>query len=169
MTRSSSARARGPIVHIVGARPNFMKLAPVHAALAGRCHQQVLHTGQHYDRELSGRNGYLERGGLQEGIDGREPVHWREFGVPLLVAEVLSPSTARYDRLVKRRLYQRCGVPSYWVVDLDARLFEVWRPGADSPLIASDQVAWGPTSELDPLVIDLAGYFGEVCGGNTSA
>ena len=41
------------ILHVVGARPNFMKLAPVHRALARRgAVQAVLHTGQHYDREL---------------------------------------------------------------------------------------------------------------------
>lgn len=43
-----------PIVHIVGARPNFMKAGPVVKALARRGARQVLlHTGQHYDRALS--------------------------------------------------------------------------------------------------------------------
>ena len=43
------------ILHVVGARPNFMKAAPVMAALAGRnCFKQVLaHTGQHYDSNMS--------------------------------------------------------------------------------------------------------------------
>jgi UDP-N-acetylglucosamine 2-epimerase (non-hydrolysing) len=43
-----------PLVHIVGARPNFMKLAPVHAALQGVREQRVIHTGQHYDQRMSG-------------------------------------------------------------------------------------------------------------------
>ncbi len=43
-----------PIIHIVGARPNFMKAAPVIAALAERrVHQQLIHTGQHYDAAMS--------------------------------------------------------------------------------------------------------------------
>jgi UDP-N-acetylglucosamine 2-epimerase (non-hydrolysing) len=43
------------IAHVVGARPNFPKAAPVLAALAGRGIQQTLiHTGQHYDERLSG-------------------------------------------------------------------------------------------------------------------
>lgn len=43
-----------PIVHIVGARPNFMKAAPVIDALAARgATQQVVHTGQHYDERMS--------------------------------------------------------------------------------------------------------------------
>jgi UDP-N-acetylglucosamine 2-epimerase (non-hydrolysing) len=42
------------VAHVVGARPNFVKAAPVVAAL-GRSgvHQLVIHTGQHYDPVLS--------------------------------------------------------------------------------------------------------------------
>ncbi|AHH95028.1 Uma2 family endonuclease [Kutzneria albida] len=36
---------------------------------------------------------------------------------PLLVVEVLSPSTALNDLNTKKAVYQRMGVPSYWVVD----------------------------------------------------
>jgi Uma2 family endonuclease len=36
---------------------------------------------------------------------------------PLLVVEVFSPSTRGRDRVVKRRAYERAGVPSYWLVD----------------------------------------------------
>lgn len=42
------------IVHVVGARPNFVKAAPVVSALRGRgAHQSVVHTGQHYDDRMS--------------------------------------------------------------------------------------------------------------------
>lgn len=42
------------ITHIVGARPNFMKAAPVLAAIdARRIEQRLVHTGQHYDRNMS--------------------------------------------------------------------------------------------------------------------
>lgn len=43
------------IMHVVGARPNFMKAAPVLRAIAARGrHEQVLvHTGQHYDEAMS--------------------------------------------------------------------------------------------------------------------
>lgn len=41
-------------LHVVGARPNFMKAAPVYRALAKRGVTQVLvHTGQHYDAQMS--------------------------------------------------------------------------------------------------------------------
>src|SRR5262249_42123992 len=43
------------VVHVVGARPNFMKLAPVFRALArnARLRQTLVHTGQHYDFNMS--------------------------------------------------------------------------------------------------------------------
>lgn len=41
-------------LHIVGARPNFPKFAPVFSALARRgARQEILHTGQHYDEAMS--------------------------------------------------------------------------------------------------------------------
>lgn len=42
------------VLHVVGARPNFPKLAPVYAALSElEVSQYVVHTGQHFDPELS--------------------------------------------------------------------------------------------------------------------
>jgi UDP-N-acetylglucosamine 2-epimerase (non-hydrolysing) len=44
------------LVHVVGTRPNFVKMAPVIAALRERFpdwHAPVVHTGQHYDRAMS--------------------------------------------------------------------------------------------------------------------
>lgn len=38
-------------------------------------------------------------------------------GAPTVVMEVLSPSTQRHDRLVKLNLYQRAGVPEYWIIN----------------------------------------------------
>ena len=42
------------IAVVVAARPNFMKAGPVVAALHGRFSVDLVHTGQHYDRSLSG-------------------------------------------------------------------------------------------------------------------
>jgi UDP-N-acetylglucosamine 2-epimerase (non-hydrolysing) len=43
------------VVHVVGARPNFVKMAPLIEALRtrGAARQVVVHTGQHYDRKMS--------------------------------------------------------------------------------------------------------------------
>ncbi len=95
-------------------------------------------------------------------VNGKEPVDWEEWGVPILIAEVLSPSTARYDRITKRRRYQRSGVDPYWIVDLDARLVEVWRPDDESPRIVDDALLWQPNPANAPLTIDLPNYFRDV-------
>jgi UDP-N-acetylglucosamine 2-epimerase (non-hydrolysing) len=52
-TRLSDGRTT--IVHVVGARPNFVKMAPVIEALDRRrvFRQVVVHTGQHYDSKMS--------------------------------------------------------------------------------------------------------------------
>ena len=43
------------IVSVVGARPQFVKLAPVHLSLTAQGVEHiVIHTGQHYDEQLSG-------------------------------------------------------------------------------------------------------------------
>ncbi len=44
------------VLHVVGARPNFMKVAPLMRAMAardGRFEQRLVHTGQHYDEAMS--------------------------------------------------------------------------------------------------------------------
>ena len=48
-------------------------------------------------------------------------------GVPLLVAEVLSPSTRAQDRGIKMQRYGALGIPHYWIVDPDAETIECWR------------------------------------------
>jgi UDP-N-acetylglucosamine 2-epimerase (non-hydrolysing) len=60
------AAVTASILAVVGARPNFVKMAPVLAALEEADPGQVrlLHTGQHYDRALS--EGFIERLGIRE-------------------------------------------------------------------------------------------------------
>ena len=63
---SVSARKRA-VVYVVGARPNFVKMAPVVREMRARApqlHHQVVHTGQHYDAEMSGI--FFEELGLPE-------------------------------------------------------------------------------------------------------
>lgn len=46
---------------------------------------------------------------------------------PDLAVEVLSPSTASNDRGRKLRMFQRYGVPEYWIVDPTAKTIEMYR------------------------------------------
>lgn len=46
-------------------------------------------------------------------------------GAPDLVVEILSPSTAGRDQVVKRKLYGKYGVREYWIVDPAAQSIEV--------------------------------------------
>ena len=116
--------------------------------------------------DLDLRSGQLMQPDLFVGamVGEREPVEWADYGIPILVTEVLSPSTARFDRITKRRRYQRSGVPVYWVVDLDARLVEVWHPAESSPAIVDEALRWQPVQGIVPLEIDLAAYFRTVWG-----
>jgi UDP-N-acetylglucosamine 2-epimerase (non-hydrolysing) len=41
------------VASVVGARPNFVKLAPIHAILNPVVDHVIIHTGQHYDYELA--------------------------------------------------------------------------------------------------------------------
>ncbi|MDX2056264.1 MAG: Uma2 family endonuclease [Gemmatimonadales bacterium] len=90
------------------------------------------------------------------------PREWSDVGIPRLVVEVLSPTTARYDRIIKRRRFQRSGVPVYWIVDVDARLVEVWIPTETSPRVVDERLEWRPDPETVPLTIDLPEVFREI-------
>jgi Uma2 family endonuclease len=90
------------------------------------------------------------------------PRRWSDIKTLVLAVEVLSPSTARADRTVKRRLFQRVGVPEYWIVDVEARLVERWRPGDERPEILSDTLVWHPAGAGEPLVVSLPQLFTEI-------
>jgi Uma2 family endonuclease len=84
---------------------------------------------------------------------------WRDVATLSLAVEVLSPSTARTDRHEKRRRYQREGVPEYWIVDLDGRIVERWRPDDMRPEVLVDALIWKPDPDTAALEIDLPRFF----------
>jgi len=48
-------------------------------------------------------------------------------GAPDIVIEILSPSTASKDRLVKYNIYMDAGVKEYWIVDADLNIVNVFK------------------------------------------
>lgn len=94
---------------------------------------------------------------------GRLPQSQKDTGNALLMIEVLSPGTARHDRIVKRPRYQRQGV-ELWIVDLDSRLVERWTPDADRPEIVTDTLVWHPVDAAHALEIRLGELFAGAMG-----
>jgi Uma2 family endonuclease len=84
---------------------------------------------------------------------------WTTVRTLLLAVEIVSPSSARGDRLVKRRLYQRQRVGTYWIVDPDARLVEVWHPDDERPEILTDVLRWRVAPGAEELVVDVKKLF----------
>ena len=77
----------------------------------------------------------------------------------MLAAEVLSPSSARYDRVKKRPAYQRNRVSEYWIIDEQSRTIERWRPDDERPDVISDELMWQPAGANEPFTVALPEFF----------
>lgn len=78
---------------------------------------------------------------------------WEAAPVPILVVEVLSPTTRRRDLGPKRAFYiDEKKVPDYWIVDEERRTVSVIRPGA-TPLVATDRFNWSPSGAAATLEV----------------
>lgn len=84
---------------------------------------------------------------------------WPRIRTLLLAVEVLSPSSVRYDRFTKRRLYQEALVAVYWVVDPEAHQVEEWVPDAAFPRRLSDALVWSPAGCTEPFTFPLERLF----------
>ena len=92
---------------------------------------------------------------------------WKAKHRLLLAIEIISPSSVRTDRSLKRKLYQRNGVCEYWVVDPREAKVEVWHPNSDSPTVETKTLVWQPDPALaspahptpEPLTLDLKELF----------
>jgi Uma2 family endonuclease len=83
-------------------------------------------------------------------------------GAPDFVIEILSPSTARYDRFIKLLKYQRAGVREYWIVDPDTKSVNVFMLENKKYVVSAygdDDVV--PVTVLEGCEIALADVFGE--------
>jgi Uma2 family endonuclease len=81
-------------------------------------------------------------------------------GPPLLVVEILSPSTGIRDRTVKARRYAALGIRHYWLVDPEAKRLECYRAEAAAyvPVVqgeADAPVAHPDWPDLNLVLADL--------------
>jgi Uma2 family endonuclease len=90
-----------------------------------------------------------------------DPTHISKRGIekpPLLVVEILSPSTLKVDRGIKSRRYAELGVPHYWIVDPDEKRVECFRLTRGAFATVAD--ATGDITlqhpDWDGLTVDLA-------------
>ena len=79
-------------------------------------------------------------------------------GAPMLAIEVLSPSTARLDRQTKKQLFERYGVPWYWIVDADARCIDVYQAVSGS---------YGPADRRGGTLAELPPFSGLTIDAST--
>ncbi len=102
-------------------------------------------------------------GWLREELP-RVPNDHRFTVAPRWICEVLSPSTARYDRIAKLDAYQAAGVAYAWIVDPLERTLEVFRNAGSAWLrVQAFAEAHGHASvraePFDAVAIDLAGLW----------
>jgi Uma2 family endonuclease len=96
--------------------------------------------------------------------DGRPVQRFEDVQQLALAVEVLSPSTMRADRYIKRRKYQERRVEAYWIVDVAGRYVECWRPNDEEPDLLLETLKWQPLADVAPLTIDLVKFFQVVHG-----
>jgi Uma2 family endonuclease len=80
-------------------------------------------------------------------------------GAPDWIVEVLSPTTASYDHIKKRAIYERAGVREYWLIhptDSVATLYRQQAPDRFGPAEIIELAGQTPVGILPEIVIDWA-------------
>jgi Uma2 family endonuclease len=81
-------------------------------------------------------------------------------GPPDVVVEILSPSTAYYDLIVKKEVYERAGVKKYWLLDPNRKTFEIYKNTEEGFKLSSQAREKGKLlSEILGIEIDLKEIF----------
>ncbi len=85
---------------------------------------------------------------------------WRNMPPPVLVVEVLSPSTRRRDRYRKRPAYLAHGVGEVWLLDQRERKIERWTSASEFPELHRDGITWAPVATAPSLQLSADVLFG---------
>jgi len=89
----------------------------------------------------------------------------RVESAPSLAVEIISPSTSTYDRVTKRNLYAKYGVPEYWLVDPDAETMTIFSDPQDGRYRSEQTTSDVAVSATIPqLSADLKALFAPVPG-----
>ena len=99
---------------------------------------------------------------LPRRASGRDDTPYERMAQLVLAIEIVSPSSVRTDRGVKRQLYMERDVPEYWIVDTNAGRVERWRAGAANSELCAELLVWEPVAGREALEIDLKEYFAAV-------
>jgi Uma2 family endonuclease len=84
---------------------------------------------------------------------------WDSGPPPILVVEILSPTTRRRDRREKREFYlDDCRVGEYWLVDPEDSTITRMRAG-ESDDVARHELVWHPRDASRALTVELSSVF----------
>ena len=143
---------------IAGARPNFMKIAPIIRAMrdsearGGRLRYRLVHTGQHYDRAMSGE--FFEQLGIPEPDINLEVGSGTQ-------AEQTANIMMRYERLLIEKRSDLClvvgDVTSTMACSISARKLGVPVAHVEAGIRSGD---WTMPEEINRVVTDsITNYF----------
>src|ERR1051325_4921887 len=97
-----------------------------------------------------------------EPMDG----NWTDVRVFWLAVEATGRGSRIYDREYKRPAYLRAGVQLLWRADLKGKCIYQSRPGAPEEERRAETIEWQPPGFPQPEVLDVAGVFEGVAGGD---
>jgi Uma2 family endonuclease len=83
---------------------------------------------------------------------------WEDAPTPMLIVEIVSPTTRRRDYGDKRDFYREVGVADYWIVEARIRSVRVVCPDTDE-ISTSKTLMWKPKPDIPGLTIDLDEIF----------
>ena len=83
-------------------------------------------------------------------------------GVPDFVAEIISPRTASYDKVLKFNRYQKAGIREYWMVEPESRtVLACTLENGRYSLLTYDDTGLAPVTALPGCEIDLRDVFAD--------